>query len=73
MSFLIGPTERRFLSNSEDIVQRSLPVEKAMQYFKEAGPDASLDFLKGKCVFAVNMAKVSLDQENNVQYDLQNS
>lgn len=48
-SFLYtGSTERQILKNFEDIVKRSLPIEKVTQYYEEctgAGKEVILNFV----------------------------
>ena len=58
--FILGNTERTILENIEDIVNKSLPIDKVTNYYKEV-KGASRDVVLGYVTFTNEVKNVSTD------------
>ena len=58
--FILGNTERTILENIEDIVNKSLPIDKVTSYYKEV-KGASRDVVLGYVTFTNEVKNVSTD------------
>lgn len=58
--FILGNTERTILENIEDIVNKSLPIDKVTNYYKEV-KGASRDVVLGYVTFTNDVKNVSTD------------
>ena len=58
--FILGNTERIILENIEDIVNKSLPIDKVANYYKEV-KGASRDVVLGYVTFTNEVKNVSTD------------
>ena len=61
--FILGNTELAILENIEDIVNKSLPIDKVTNYYKEV-KGASRDVVLGYVTFTNEVKNVSTDWNN---------
>ena len=62
---ILGNTERTILENIEDIVNKSLSIDKVTNYYQEV-KEASRDVVLGYVTFTNEVKNVSTDPNNQV-------